>query len=259
VPFHVPVPVESGSGGTAAWRGEGLPSVATKSVTSTFNQEYREISVITLASAELFRFGGTTEALLTAMVIADLGRGVDSALLDPANAGSTAKPASLTYHGSAVVQTGVTAATISADFSSQLGFIFTPGDDLVAIMPPITYHRRAAIMASAGMPFAPGYYFSVPTIVSSTSPKQITLVDLSNVAVSFTGAVEIDLSTEASVQADTAPSQTGIVGTGASMLSLLQTGLVGIRATLPASWHTLKFTGSSPDASAGCSYMVSTI
>jgi hypothetical protein len=255
LPFRVKAPKESGGGAGGAWRGEGYPRPVVKTTTDTLQQEYREAGVIIAVTKELFRFGAIAEAALRATVIAAVSRYIDAQLLDPSVAATAAHPASLTYGAQPVTSTGSTAAQIIADLASLLAAIESPGDELRWVMRPLTYYTIAAKLAGAGMPVTPGFLLTIPVVLGSTSPHQITLIDASNVAFSSEDTLALDVSTETSIQMDDAPTQSGAAGTGSTMVSAYQSELAFVRADLAVTWQSIHYGTSSPTVPAGASYM----
>jgi hypothetical protein len=257
VPFRTVTPADTGAGGTFAWRAEGLPSALTKSTTATLQQERYEADFTILTSAELYRLGAVAEQMLEAMVVFGLARGLDGQFLDRTVGVTTAHPASPFFGTSVLSSAGSTAANIATDLSALIADVTGPttGEDLVFIMRPTTYANIAAKMMSVGCPVERGYLCGLPVVLSSTSPRQIALLDCSNVAYSSDDAIALDLTSQADVQMDSAPSQSGISGSGSAMVSLFQSGLVGIRAQLPIAWQPIHYNTGSPTVVAGAAVM----
>lgn len=258
LPFRVKVSKETGAGGSGAWKGEGLPRIVAKSTFETLTQEYASASVIVAATKELFRFGAVAEAALRAMVIAAVTRWVDGQLLNPTVAATSAHPASLTYGAHSVTQSGTTAAAMITDLKAMIAAILSPGDSLFWIGQPLSFAYIHATLAGAGYPTERGYLFGIPIIAASSSPHQIALIDASNVAFSSDDTLALDISTEATVEMSDAPGQSGVSGAGAQMVSFYQSGLVGVRADLAATWQHIHYGNSSPTVAAGASYMTVT-
>jgi hypothetical protein len=258
VDWRVPTPKETAGGMTAGWRGESLGAIVAKSVTDTFRIDYREAVVITAASDELFRLGAVAEMALSRMVTEAVVTFTDTSFLDPAMTATSARPASITNGALSVTSTGSTAAQITADLASmvQLMQVASDGDAWVWTMRPVTYYTIAAKLAGAGTPTTPGFLLGIPVILGVKSPRQITLIDASNLAFASDESVVVDLSNEATLQMDGAPTQSGAAGTGSAAVSLFQTNLTGIRAVLATAWQSIRGATGSPTMTGGAVYMV---
>jgi hypothetical protein len=167
--------------------------------------------------------------------------------------GSTA---SLTNGAQPITSTGSTAAQIVADLSSMLAVIESPGDTLRWVMRPLTLAYINAKLAGVGYPTERGYLLGIPVVAGSTSPHQIALIDAENIAFSTDESITLDVSTEASIEMDSAPSEIGVSGTGAQQASLYQLGLVAIRADFAAYWQNIHYSTGSPTVPAGAAYCV---
>lgn len=257
VPWHATTAKETGAGVVGAWRGESLPAINGKSAFDTLRIDYREATILATVSAELLRFGAMAELAVTRLVTEAVTTFSDTQFLDPAITATSARPASVTNGAMFVTSTGSSAAQITADLASmvQLLQMFSDGDAWTWIMRPVTYYTIAARLAGAGTPITPGFLLGIPVLLGAKSPPQIVLLDVSNVAYASDDTITVDISTEANVEMDSAPGQSGVAGTGASTVSLYQTSLAGILALLPVSWQTIRYSNSSPTVSAGCVYM----
>lgn len=257
VEWRVPVPKETASGMTAGWRGESLPAIVAKSATDTFRIDYKESTIITVATNELFRFGAVAEMALSRMVIEAVTAFTDEQFLNPAISSSSARPAAITYGALSVTSTGSTAAQITADLASmvQVMQVSSNGGAWVWTMRPVTYYTIAAKLAGAGTPITPGYLLGLPVILGVKSPKQITLIDTSDFAYASDDTIVVDVTNEASLQMDGAPTQSGVAGTGSAMVSLFQSSMTGIRAVLPVAWQSIRGAVGSPAITGGAVYM----
>ena len=150
-----------------------------------------------------------------------------------------------------IASSGTTGANVLTDLSALLSAITSPGDGLVFVMKPTTYANVCAKLAGVGYPVERGYLLGVPVITGSTSPRQLGLIDCANVAYSSDDTVALDVTTQATVEMSSTPGQSGSTGQGAQMVSLYQSGMVGIRAELPVAWQPIHFNPGSPTVPAG--------
>jgi hypothetical protein len=258
VPFRIKVPADTAAGGTFSWRAEGTAAPVTKSVTATITQEVSAADYLVIITNELFRFGRVAEQMLREMVIAGLARGIDGQLLDRTVAPTASHPGSLFYGTPTITSAGTTAANVITDLTALISTITSPGDNLFFVMRPTTYANVSAKLAGVGYPVERGYLLGIPVLASSTSPRQIGLVDASNFAYSSDDTMTIDVTTDAAVEMDTAPTQSGITGTGSAMVSLFQAGMTGIKAELFVAWQPIHFNGGSPTVPSGAAVVTVT-
>ena len=258
VPWRAASPKETGAGATAGWRGESLPALVAKTTFDTFRVDYKEASIISVVTNELFRLGATAELSLTDYVIESVNAYTDQQFLDPTVAETSTRPGAITNGAQPVSSTGNSAAQIVADLGTMVAAMDTASESFVWIMRPKTYNVIAARLAGVGLPTTPGFLLGIPVVLGAKSPQQITLVDPSNIAYATDGEVRLDLSTQADVQMDSAPTQSGVAGTGASVVSLFQTSMTGIKADVGISWETIRYSLGSPTVSDGVVYMTVT-
>jgi hypothetical protein len=248
---RVKVPADVGSIGTGSWRAEGTAAAVTKTTTGTITQEVYVADYLVVLTNEVFRFGRVAEQMLLDMVTVGLARWIDNQLLDKTVAPTASHPGSVFYGTPTITSAGTTAANVITDLVALISTITSPGDSLFFVMRPTTYANICAKLAGVGYPVERGYLLGIPVIASSTSPRQIGLVDASNFAYSSDDTMSIDLSTEATIQMDSAPTMSGITGTGSAAVSLYQAGLTAIKAELHCAWQPIHFNGGSPTVPSG--------
>jgi hypothetical protein len=254
-PFHTKFPKETGTGAGGAWRGEGLPRPLARTTTDTVTQEHYEAGIIIPITAELMRFGRTTEVALQRLVIDATAKFVDGQLLDPSVSASSAHPAAITNGAPEVTSAGTTAANVITDLTALLAALATPGDSLRWVMRPMTYYAILAKLAGVGMTPATGQLLGIPVILGSSSPQQITLVDTNSILASYDETMDVSISRETSLEMlDSSLQQTGIVGTGAQMVSLFQSQLVAVKAELSCAWQTIYDMVGSPAQASGVAF-----
>ena len=114
----------------------------------------------------------------------------------------------------------------------MLAAVTTTGP-LVWIMKPKTMYRIALVLGSqaAGLP---NTLFGIPVIASTNSPAQITLLDPGAILFSDTGQFDLDVSTQALVQLNTAPTDPPTAAT--VYQNSYQRNLVMVRALRWLAW-----------------------
>ncbi len=261
VPFNTRVSGFS-AGLTARWTGEGLPVLLSKATSMTTSLTWAKIAALSVLTKEEIRFSNPSAE---AKVRDEISRAViakqDLDFIDPAKAASAnVSPASITWNTSPVLTTGTTAAAFRTDFGTLLGTFATAKldpSDIVIIMSTIDALAISLMITSLGNQVFPGmtmqggYLMGFPVItteqnVSIGSPVStiIVAVKAGDIYLADDGVVTVDASDQASVEMVDSSSQTGIVGTGASLVSFWQSGLVGLKAEREITW-ALRRTGAA--------------
>jgi hypothetical protein len=255
VPWRIKIARESGAGAGASWRGEGAPAPATQSSFDLLEQPYRELSTIVVTTAELLKFGADIERVLTDLLANAIARFADRQLLDPTIDATTARPASLTFGAVAVASTGPSASEILHDLDALLAATSTPLDQAVWIMQKRTFARIAAALGAVGLSVDLDNLLGLPVIASANAPPQITLLDCAGVLYSSDDTLLTDVSSVTGLEMSAPPTQDGLSGVGAPLLSLFHTSSVAFRSTLAVSWQHAFFASGAPTQPAGCAYM----
>lgn len=241
------------TGVTGSFVGEGAPKPVQKQTYDNVTLGYAKCAVIVVLTDEGARFG-TIDVQMRARD--DMLRGIatylDKRFMDPSYSGvANVSPASITNNATRIQSSGSTLAAIDADVRNAMAMFTTSDVDpstAVWVMSAGTALRLALKRNSYDEPAFPGMAQSVATgrgewyglpvlvsnsMVSSGSPSenQIALVTQEEVSLADDGSVAIDMSTEASVQMNDAPSA------GAqSLVSLWQNNLLGVRAEQYINW-----------------------
>ncbi|MES2341738.1 MAG: phage major capsid protein [Pseudomonadota bacterium] len=259
VPFNVRVSGAS-AGLTGNWVGEGLPTPVSKMTTFNAALTWAKVQALAILTKEEMRFSNPSAE---AKVRDDIGRAVNARLdldfVDPAKAAvANVSPASITFGVIATTPTGTTAAAFRKDLATLIAAFAAANldpSDICLIMSSTMALNLSMMVNTLGNNDFPditmkgGMIRGFPVIVSehltavgSPSTQTIVAVKASDVYLADDGVVTVDASDQASVEMDGAPAQTGIVGTGASMVSLWQSGLVGLQATREITWKMRRAT-----------------
>ncbi len=248
------------TGFVAGWRGEGLPALPTAAVTFNTQLLYNNMSALAVLTKEAIRFSNPSAE---ARVRDDLGRAVNSKLdldfIDPAKAASgTTSPASITNGVVAQGVSGTTAAFLITDIATLLKQFTTNNlstSDLVLIM-SASQGMEIGMMTTtlgfqyfAGISAQGGNFRGIPVITSehlqsvgSPSINSIVAVKAGDVYLADDGVVTVEASDQASLEMVDTSSQNAGTGTGASLVSLWQTGAVGLMATREITWKKRRST-----------------
>ena len=258
VPFNMRQLVES-QAMTANWVGEAKPKPVTKGGYTAQTLGHTKIAAIVIDSEEILRFGNipglSTETAMRDALTRAVVKKIDMSLVDPTLAAvSNVNPASLTYGVSLGSSAGNTADDVRTDILSlfsavgAIGLGTTDNIDprgVVLLMPPGVALAASLMRTSVGAVEFPtigingGTLQGIPVIVSN----YLALAGYGNLVVAVVapeinladdGEVTVDMSREASLEMNDAPTQSGT--TGVSLVSLWQDNLVAFRAERFISW-----------------------
>jgi HK97 family phage major capsid protein/HK97 family phage prohead protease len=261
VPFNTRVTGFS-AGLTANWVGEGLPATLSKATSYTTSLTWSKLAALAVLTKEEIRFSNpSAEAKVRDDLAAAMVAKQDKDFIDPSKAASAnVSPSSITYQTAPVLTTGTTAAALRTDLATLIATFATLNmspDDIVLIMNTIDALNISLMITSLGNPVFPGLTmqggnllgFPVITTTQCTSigspvSNIIVAVKASEIYLADDGVVTVDASDQASVEMVDSSSQSGVSGTGASLVSFWQSGLLGLKATREINWK-LRRTGAA--------------
>jgi HK97 family phage major capsid protein len=253
VPFLVRMPRQT-AGATAGWVGEGSPKPMSALAFDSVTIPHTKIAVIVAITEELARFSSpSAEATVRQDLVNAIAEFMDKQMVDPTIAAvSDVSPASITYASTTINSGGTTVALVTADLNTALTAMATANiaqRNRYWLLHPRTANylmtlRTAQDVFAFRDEMIQGRLLGVPFLTSAnmplidqTSPSDATLetyivlVEASEIFLADDGEVVLDVSREASLQMNTAPSA------GAqSLVSLWQNNLVGIRAERFVYW-----------------------
>ncbi|MNP14312.1 Phage capsid family protein [compost metagenome] len=254
VPFNVKMSGQT-SGSSVNWVGEGKPKPVSALAFDTTTLRFTKAAGIVVLTDELVRFSNpSAEALVQADLTASMAQFLDVAFVDPAIAEvAEVSPASITHGVTPIVASGTTADALKADvkrlFAAFLAANMTPAG-AVWIMTP-TMALTISMMNNAlgqsefpGIDMNGGTFMGLPVIVSESVPatpgsgspvtgagQRLILAKASEILLADDGGVTIDVSREASLQMNSAPTS------GATeLVSLWQSNMVALRAERFINW-----------------------
>jgi HK97 family phage major capsid protein len=258
VPFNIRMPRQTG-GGTAQWVGEGVPKPLTRQSFDFVTLGYMKLAVITVITEELARFSQpNAETIIRDDLAKAVVQQMDADFIDPDNAGTAIlKPASITNGVTLTASAGNTEAAVREDIRTLYGLWIannlspTGG---VWIMPSSTAMGLSLMVNALGQPSFPGItaqggtFFGLPVVTSestgltdsSANGHVVVLVKASDILLADDGQVTIDVSREASVQMDDAPTNPPVAGT--VFQSFWQQNLIGIKAERFITWAKARST-----------------
>jgi HK97 family phage major capsid protein/HK97 family phage prohead protease len=244
VPFNVSVPSQT-AGGTYGWVGQNKPKPVTKADYGTVTVGFAKAAGIIVLSEELVRLSTpSAEALVREEMIAGIGQFLDTQFVDPAVAAvANVNPASITNGAATAAASGVTGAAARADLAARVA-TFTaaniPLEGAAWLMNDSNAFGIGMSLNSLGQPLFPGFgpqggsIMGIPVVISNNVGNRVILMHAPSILFADEGGVDIDVSREASVQMDSAPSDPPDATT--VYVSLWQRNLVGLRAERMVNW-----------------------
>lgn len=248
MPFNVRVASQS-QGSSASWVGEGAPKPVSELKFNAVTLGHAKAAGIVVITQELARFSSpSAEALVSSDLMKTIIQFLDQQFIDPAvSAVANVSPASITNGLTAIPSSGSTLAQITADVEALMKtFIAAELDPTQAVwvMKPATALGLSLKRTSQDIFTFPdiridgGTWFGLPVITSNSVPGSVSggsiiaLVIQDEIFLADDGNITLDVSQEASVQMNSAPSA------GAqSLVSLWQNNLVGLRAEREINWQ----------------------
>lgn len=251
VPFRVPL-IGQTSGGNGYWVGEGNAKPLTKFDFERKTLEPLKVANIAVATMEVLRDSSpSAETIIRDQLAAALRERLDIDFIDPTKTASAGvSPASITNGVTPIASAGATAADVRTDVKALFGTYIAANNaptSGVWIMPATVALALSLMQNPLGQSEFPGIgmnggtFFGLPVIVSEYVPTvsggaYVILVNAGDVYLSDEGGIAIDMSQEASLQMDSAPSMDSDTPTPAQLVSLWQTNSVGFRAERTISW-----------------------
>lgn len=235
-------------GGSGDWVAEGQPvPVSAAGIDAAIRLDARKVAAIRVITSELAHTMTTgSDQLIATDIAGSLVQAMDLAFADPANGGTSGKPASILNTATSFSSSGSTTAAIGADLKRMLDTLTAADCSLTTaswIMHPATASYLALLRDSGGPAFPGvtargGFLLGLPVLTSTSitasgSPgeRYIGLIEASEVAIADDGLATVELASHAALQMSDAPS-----GGATSLVSLWQLGLVGIKGTRYMNW-----------------------
>lgn len=256
VPFNVRYPTQS-AGASVGWVGQGAAKKVGKLTLSYGSLGFAKAAGIVVITQELARFSSpSAEMMVRDDMAAEMIYFLDSQFIDPGVAAvANVSPASVLNGASNVRQAAAawtSAANVETDVKAFLAAF--PANEITLggaywVMTPDTALALSMIRTTGGENFAypginidGGTWFGMPVITSNSVPHSVSagsivaLVKPSEVFYADDGAIAIDVSTEASLEMDTAPSGSSVTPTAAQLVSMFQTNSMAIRVERVVNW-----------------------
>ena len=255
VPFRLPL-VSQTTGGAAYWTGEGKPKGLTKFDFTAGNLDPLKVANIAVITKELARDSSPSASMLVRdQLVAACAARLDTDFIDPAKtAVSGVSPASITQGVSAPNSAGTDEDGVRADIQTIMATFLDANNAPqtgVWIMRP-TVALALGLMTNGlgqksflGIGVNGGEFAGLPVITSNYVPSPtagdyLILVNAQDIYLADEGGFTLDMSTEASLQMDSEP--TDPVTDSTVMVSLWQHNLIGFLCERTINWTKARAT-----------------
>ncbi len=253
IPFRVPI-ITQPTGSAAWWVGEADGKPLTKPSFGRTTLAPLKVATIAVATMELLRDSSpAAETLIRDDLAKAVAERIDISFIGTTGAGNIAvggvSPASITYGAESIGSTGPDADDIRLDFRSAMQKFIDAKNPLntgVIVMSSSTALALSLILNPLGQPEFPnitmqgGTFMGMPVMTSEYVSDFIVIMNASDIWFADDGGVQIDMSTEASLQMvagdDQGSTQNSVTPTATSVVSLWQTNSVGFRAERTLDW-----------------------
>lgn len=247
IPFRVPLISET-SESDAQWVGEGKAKPLTRMGVGRTELAPLKIATIAVQTMELIRDSSPSSDILIRNSLAKaIAKRSDLSFIDPTNAPSAGvRPGSILNGVAAISNSTATGADgVREDVQSLIGAFVAANNALqsgVWVM-SATYALRLMMMLNPlgqrefpGITMQGGTFFELPVVVSNYLTDYVALVNAEDIWVADEGGVDIAMSTEASLEMDSAPAHNSDTPTPAELVSMFQTNSVAFRAERTINW-----------------------
>jgi HK97 family phage major capsid protein/HK97 family phage prohead protease len=256
VPFNVRITGQT-SGGAGYWVGEGKAKPLTKFDYNAVTLGWAKVANIAVITDELARFSNpAAEALVRDGLAASARERLDIDFIDPAKAlVANVSPASITNGITNLNSSGVTLDAVDVDVQAMMNaFINANIMPTHWIMPNTVALALSMMRTSLGNYAFPtitmngGTFYGLPVVTSqyailgTPANNLIVLLSAPDIFLSDDGGFAIDISREASLEMDDAPTMdAGSLGspagaTGTTVVSMFQTNSLAIRCERYINW-----------------------
>lgn len=240
VPFLASVPTQT-AGGSYGWVGQGAPKAVTKLGFGTAKLDISKAAGIIVLTEELVRTSSpSAEAIVRADMIAGIAAFLDMQFIDPSVAAVVnVNPASITNGLTPIASTDDPLADLYALFAA-LSTANVPLAGVTMIMSETNALGMGMLRDAQGNRIFPnmsptgGTAEGITIVTSNAANGNVIALQPSAILYADDGGVQIDVSREASVQMDSAPTNPPDATT--VLVSLWQNNLVGLRAERWINW-----------------------
>lgn len=258
VPFNVSVPSQT-AGGTYQWVGQGAPKPVGALAFSAVTLGIAKAAGIIVLTEELVRISSpSAETTVRQDMTAGMAQYLDTQFIDPSVAAvANVSPGSVTNGTTPITTAGTSPDNARTDLKALVAAFVTANlstANAVFVMSEANAFALGSSMNALGQPLFPGMgaqggtIFGIPVITSQSAGTTVALIDARGILMADDGGLTIDVSREASVQMDSAPTDPPTATT--VFVSLWQANLVGLKAERYMNWKrgrlaSVKYTAAS--------------
>lgn len=250
IPFRVPL-ISQSTGGLAYWVGEGDGKPLTRTTLARTELAPLKVATISVATMETLRDSSpSAEQVIRDDIAAAVAERIDLSFIDPAVAGSAnVSPASITNAAESIASTGTDADAIRLDVRSAMQKFIDSKNPLNAgvwVMSSGTALALSMMLNPLGQPEFPGItmqggtFQGLPVLTSEYVGNYIVIMNASDVWLGDEGGIQVDMSTEASLQmvdgTDEGSTQNSGTPVATSVVSMFQTNSAAFRAERTINW-----------------------
>lgn len=242
VPFNVRIPAQT-SGGSANWVGQGKAKPLTKFDFESITFGFAKVAAIAVLTDELIRFSNPAADALVRNALAEavIAR-LDTDFIDPKKAETAGvSPASITNGITTISSTGSPDDDAQAAFATFVTANLQPTGAvwLMSSTNALALSMRKNALGQKEYPemtMLGGTFQGLPVIVSQYVGSYLILVNAPDIYLADDGGVAVDMSREASLEMESAPTGDSTTPTPVEMVSMFQTNSVAIRAERWINW-----------------------
>lgn len=250
VPFNVSMPTQT-AGGTYKWVGQGKWKPVTNAQYAAVTLSFAKASGIIVLTEELVRLSTpSAEAAVRDELVKGIAQFLDVQFVDSTVAAvSNVSPASITNGVTGTAASGATGTAARSDIAARVAAMVAAGypiSELVILMSESIAFNLGLMLNDVGAPLFPGLSGSggsilgIPVVTSQSVGAQVIIAHGPSILMADENGVEIDVSREASLQLDSAP--TDPVDATATLTSLWQANLVALRVERFITWGKARST-----------------
>lgn len=247
IPFRTPI-IGEVTQADAQWVGEGKAKPLTRTTYGRTKLDPLKVASIAVQTMELIRDSSPSSDILIRNALSTaLTRRLDLTFLDPTIAAiAGVRPGSILNGVAPVTASTATGADgVREDAQSIMAAFVTANNPLTSgvwIMSGLTALKIMGMLNPLGQREFPGVslqggtFFDLPVIVSNYVGDYLALVNAEDIHYGDEGGIDIAMSTEASLEMDSAPTGDSDTPTPAELVSMFQTNSVAFRAERTINW-----------------------
>jgi HK97 family phage major capsid protein/HK97 family phage prohead protease len=250
VPYNTSIPAVTG-GTTFKWVGQGKGKPVTKAQFSAATIGHATAAGISVLTKQLIRLSTPdAQATVRDILVADCKAFLDTQFVDSSVAAvANVNPASITNGVTGTPASGTDVADARSDISARITAFATASyglDGLVILMSQSQAFALGTMINSVGNPAFPGLginggsILGVPVVTSETVGSQIIFAHAPSILVADADGIEIDTSTDATLEMVDTPSDPADAST--VYTSMFQNNMVAIRVERMISWGKARST-----------------